>query len=374
MRGRLARTAVALLFSALCGRVLSSYVLLDDTWPRGTVTMQLQLGAPSRALSDGSISWGPIAESALGEWNQTIGRLQFNVVRDSPLPKGDGNGVNGVFFSNNVYGMTFDSTTLAVTTNWLRDNVRVEADVIFNADITWDSYRGALRRGNLDFRRVALHEFGHVLGLDHTDEHGQSVPAVMNSHISDTDHLTPDDIAGAQAQYGATAGVGVFTGGGVTVSFPPRDESVDFRNQLEAKYRDGLHRGPISTSVDLEGDIVWTQEYLRYRVYQCSHQEAVDRVMTQIDGNPAPGVCGNSVAGTVQFPPRSEPLDFRNQLEAKYRDGLRRGPTATTVDREGGVVWTQEYLRYRINSCGHGVAVQGVLAQMDGRPAPPVCR
>jgi len=158
------------------------------------------------------------------------------------------------------------------------------------------------------------------------------------------------------------------------VSFPPRDESLDFRNQLEAKYRDGLRRGPTSTSVDVEGDVVWTSEYLRSRVYQCTHQQAVDRVAAQIDGNAPPGVCGAAVAGSVQFPPRNEALDFRNQLEGKYRDGLRRGPTATAVDREGDVVWIQEYLRYRVNSCGHAAAVQSVLTQIDGRSAPPVCR
>jgi hypothetical protein len=373
MTGRVVRVALVLAVAAVSARVLSSYVLLDDRWPDGTVTMYLQLGAPARPLSDGSTSWGPIVEGALGEWNQTISRLQFNVVRDSSSPKGDGNGINNVFFSSDVYGMAFDSTTLAVTTNWVRRNVRVEADVIFNSAMVWDSYGGTLRHGTNDFRRVALHEFGHVLGLDHPDENGQSVAAVMNSHISNTDHLTADDIAGAQALYGATA-AGGSSGGGVTVSFPPRDESLDFRNQLEAKYRDGLRRGPTSTSVDLEGDIVWTQEYLRYRVYQCTHQQAIDRVITQIDGNPAPGVCGNAVAGAVAFPPRNEALDFRDQLEAKYRDGLMRGPTSTSVDREGDVVWTQEYLRYRVNSCGHGVAVQGVMTQIDGHAAPPVCR
>ena len=68
-------------------RALSSYALLSDRWPDGTVTMQLQLGSPSRPLSDGSTSYGPVAESALGEWNQNISRVQFNVVRDSDGPK-----------------------------------------------------------------------------------------------------------------------------------------------------------------------------------------------------------------------------------------------------------------------------------------------
>ena len=373
MNARFARTALALLFAAACGRVLSSYVLIDDKWPDGTVTMHLQLGTSGRALSDGSSSWGAAAESALGEWNGVVSRLQFNAVRDSSSAKGDGNGVNNVFFSNDVYGMAFDTNVVAITTNWLRRNVRVEGDVVFNSAIDWDSYSGARRRGVVDFRRVALHEFGHVLGLTHPDENGQTVAAVMNSHISDTDHLTSDDIAGAQDLFGGTGG-GVSPGGGSVVSFPPRDESLDFRNQLEVKYRDGLRRGPTSTSVDIEGDIVWTSEYLRYRVYQCTHQQALDRVATQIDGNAAPGVCGSAVAGAVLFPPRNEALDFRNQLETKYRDGLRRGPTSTTVDREGDVVWTQEYLRYRVNSCGHAVAVQSVLTQIDGRAAPPVCR
>jgi len=32
-------------------------------------------------------------------------------------------------------------------------------------------------RARTDFRRVALHEFGHVLGLNHPDENGQNVSA-----------------------------------------------------------------------------------------------------------------------------------------------------------------------------------------------------
>ena len=187
--------------------------------------------------------------------------MQFRVVRDSTANKGDGNNINNVFFSNDLYGMAFGSGVLAVTTNWSRRGSRTEADVVFNTAYTWDSYSGPLKPGVQDFHRVALHEFGHVLGLDHPDEHGQSVQAIMNSHISGLDHLTSDDIAGAQALYG---GAGSVTNPAGTVAFPPRNESFDFRSQLETKYRDGLKRGPIPTYVDTEGDIVRTQEYLRY--------------------------------------------------------------------------------------------------------------
>ena len=95
--------------------------------------------------------------------------------------------------------------------------------------------------------------------------------------------------------------------------------------------------------------------------------------MTEIDGGSV-GVCGTAPRGQVNFPPRNESLDFRIQLEAKYRDGLHRSTTLTAVDNEGDVVWTQEYLRYRVNGCTHGDAVQKVFLQLDGRGIQPLCR
>ena len=54
--------------------------------------------------------------------------------------------------------------------------------------------------------------------------------------------------------------------GASAILFPPRNEPYDFRVQLESKYRDGLRRNPVSSYVDIEGTVVWTQEDLRYRL------------------------------------------------------------------------------------------------------------
>ena len=153
--------------------------------------------------------------------------------------------------------------------------------------------------------------------------------------------------------------------GPTDVTFPPRNEPLLFRTALEAQYRDVLRRSAVNTFVDQEGTVVWTQEYLRYRVNLCSHADAVSRVMSQIDGSGIAPTCGT--AGTATFPPRNEPFDFMIQLEAKYRDGLRRVASPSFVDVEGNIVWTQEYLRYRVSGCGHDTSQLRVFDQIAGR-------
>jgi hypothetical protein len=171
-------------------------------WPDGAIPMQLQLGS-SGTLIDGSTSWNNVFESGLAIWNSTITAVGFTVFRNSNAPLGDGNGYNNAFFSSSIYGRAFGASTLAVTTDWYRNPAtRVEADVIFNTAFSWNSYRGNLRSGVQDIRRVAIHEQGHVLGLDHPDQAGQSVSAIMNAFISNIDTVTADDIGGARALYG----------------------------------------------------------------------------------------------------------------------------------------------------------------------------
>ena len=149
------------------------------------------------------------------------------------------------------------------------------------------------------------------------------------------------------------------------VAFPPRNEPYQFRLALEDVYRDRLRRPLGSSFVDAEGTVVWTQEYLRYRVNGCSHNEATVRVLDQVDGIRTAPVC--STTAQAIFPPRNEPYDFMLLLESHYQVYLGRRAGSTYVDVLGNVVWTQEYLRYRTTGCPHSVAQQKVFDQIDGR-------
>lgn len=337
-----------------------------STWNSGTITMNLKLAGGS-GLADGSASFNAAAASALSIWNSYLVRARFAAVTGASGRGTDGDLSNQVFFDSSYYGRSFGHDTLAITTRWtVNSTQRVEADVVFNNAFSWDSYRGNVRgNGVWDIRRVALHEFGHALGLDHPDESGQRVTAIMNSILGDLDALAPDDIAGVQSLYGS--------GVAGNVSFPPRNEPNDFFNQLIGVYANELHAAPSSTYVDSEGAVIWLTEYTRQRVGQCSHEAAQTNTLNQITSNGSTFVCANTPAGPIPFPPRNEGLAFMNALDDTYRDSLHRSLGASVVNNEGAVVWVMEYLRYRLNRCNHGDATSKVLSQIRTGVIAPIC-
>jgi hypothetical protein len=206
--------AVALVASVPCAdafRIAKSDGLPTLGWPDGDIVMQLQLGDTGGAtLIDGNTAWGTPAENALAIWNQVLGRAQFKIVRDSTIPRVFGDGKNSVYFDSTMPFGSFGTDVAAITvTMTAADGHITEADVIFNNQFPYNSYRGPLRTASsgdtlYDMRRVALREFGRVLGLDYPDRDSpqQHVSAQMNFVPSDLDTLAQDDVTGVQSLYG----------------------------------------------------------------------------------------------------------------------------------------------------------------------------
>ncbi len=186
--------------------VAHAYVLEGYHWaPDKPIVLDLQLGSPKTPLLDGSTSWNQVAEAAMNIWNPYLGSgVQFTEHDDASTPE-ERDGKNEVFFSETLYGEAFGDDTLATTLSFFNTTTKIkdEADVVFNSAVDFDSYRGSLRidrngKGAYDFRRVAIHEFGHVLGLEHVD---QSVDSIMTPDTTDIDTIQADDIAGVEAIY-----------------------------------------------------------------------------------------------------------------------------------------------------------------------------
>lgn len=173
-------------------------------WPNAQAVLNLQLGCPATPLVNFGPCWDDAAEDAAGRWNAVA--TQFRFLKTTPAqavnPCSASNGVNSVAFSDTICGTAFGATTLAVTRIiFASDGTIFDTVVLFNESRNWSTYSGPLQPGVQDLHRVAIHELGHVLGLDHPDQHGQTVNAIMNSTVSNIDAPQADDINGVNIIY-----------------------------------------------------------------------------------------------------------------------------------------------------------------------------
>lgn len=156
----------------------------------------------------GNPDWRVEAEEAISRWHGVTSNFQF--VTD-PDPSGATSddcgsaGPNSVFFLDDICGLGgFGGSTLAVALTFsFFDGVAIRSDVIFNTAFAWEAYDDALSNHEnvIDFRRVAVHEFGHVAGLDHPFHE----LAIMSPFIQELiNSPQPDDIAGMNAINGAS--------------------------------------------------------------------------------------------------------------------------------------------------------------------------
>lgn len=174
-------------------------------WTETQASLNLRLGCPPDPLPNWGPCWDDVAQNALSQWNDAGSLFRFSVQQPPDTtadPCDHSDRVNTAAFQETVCGTDFGSA-IAVTIS--RGNgstgVLIDTDVVVDSNRTWSAYPGPQQTSVLDLRRVVLHEFGHVLGLGHPNQAGQSIPTIMNSLVSSIDDLQADDIAGVQAIY-----------------------------------------------------------------------------------------------------------------------------------------------------------------------------
>lgn len=178
---------------------IGAYTLTGYKWTQARVAMQLRLGTTTlKPLPiDGSTTWNKAATPGLSAWNAKMKNMQFSA-GSSAGQKAAYDKKNYVFFASSAYGKKMGSNVLATAYTWSSAGKALDSDIVFNTKWKWNSYRGKLRSGIQDIRRVMIHEAGHTLGLGHSS----SSTAIMRPFVSNQDKLGTDDINGAQRLYG----------------------------------------------------------------------------------------------------------------------------------------------------------------------------
>ncbi len=196
------RLSIVILCSLFTSHLLS-FEIFGNKWIGAKTTIYSDI--PGRSAS--GILWDIAFSQAAAEWNEKTD-FKFNVVSEYRNPCLT-DGLNGVAFVADMCGESFGQFALAVTalryqSQLLGPAAIIEADIFINANANFDIYAGSSSMQNqsasklVDFRRTALHELGHVIGLGHESTH----PAIMKPSYGDIDQLQKDDLLGVSSLYG----------------------------------------------------------------------------------------------------------------------------------------------------------------------------
>ena len=174
--------------------VAQGFVPFRSRWSGATAEMRIN----ASSFPPGSARLGEV-EDQLKAWNEVDG-CEFlftqRVVNQGDSAFNHGDAISGVAFSNrmqrNVLGVAFSND---------RGRRRFASDVNFNASLNWVFGRAPRSFREYHFGSTCAHEFGHALGLQHSD---RGCRALMGGGCGSPGRVRPfsgDDVAGAQFLY-----------------------------------------------------------------------------------------------------------------------------------------------------------------------------
>lgn len=211
-----ARVLLAGALGAAIAFPVQSYELIGPRWRDNEVTINyipIVPGAPLQGLT----IWNDAMSEAIDSWAQGSSGLKINKVAATAEPCAgiangsggfvaphDGN-LSGVSFAGSVCSTAWNAGTLAVNVQFSSGGFYTNSDILFNSGVNWDVYSGPIRTNIYDFKRVAVHELGHLFGLDH-ETTNLSIMApfyddAININDANMERPTPDDFEGINALY-----------------------------------------------------------------------------------------------------------------------------------------------------------------------------
>ncbi|MBT4660121.1 MAG: matrixin family metalloprotease [Gammaproteobacteria bacterium] len=282
---------ITLLLSLSCSRILYAYEIDGRKWIGGTTDFYVDI----QGIAPSGITWNTAFIAAMNDWSEET-LFDFNLIQQAIDPCLS-DGLNGVEFTSDLCGSEFGERTLAVTLNKSRSQILgspaiTEADIVINQSKEFNIYDGRLIQSGiqgLDFRRVALHELGHVIGLDHED----GLPSMMSSSIGNIDRITEDDITGVNALYSGLSNCNIkqLRFGSVADGLSDADCTVDDLTVGggDTSYID-LYRFELSnpttvnfsmSSSTLDSVLILSDQNLRYLAYDDKSSELCDSSLSK---------------------------------------------------------------------------------------------
>ena len=201
----------SVLLSALeCG----AFVGQREYWPNDTATVVLKMFCTVNYCppTTPETTWEEVIQGAVEEWNAAESNFTFTTRAprpdDDPCSPPEGTVIISLT-DEHACGDTFLS--YAGRANLYRQRGRtVRARIHFDTYYLHDSWNRNGWAGVIAFP-LMLHELGHIVGLDHPNESGQAVDAIMNVPVEGYS-LTDDDITGIRHLYGVRPAMKDFTG------------------------------------------------------------------------------------------------------------------------------------------------------------------